>query len=394
MEEEEAQPAFFTPAQNRFNYHQQPPDPDFGLPATRTSLTAYRGIDPETTRLTMRDQTLIHAREVAESQDEIPKRRPIIAEPRQGVEQALQQQRAQHQQEAQQALPQQHAQHQQEAQQALQQQHALHQQEAHQALQQQGALHQQQLASVIQAHQSELMALASSLLQLANMSRSARRSPNLKRQAEEIQDLTKRVRQSRDDLKQDIKQIQHQPTPIQVDDIREKRKNFIDSIEVNQKIDELRKEIQELKKRKSEAPTSQAGRSDSQETVPYQDTEEPQTRGRRRNPSRAPATKQELENALEIIRDAKPKAKAKAQPRSKTDRSRTRSTPLPILPIKEDDVVHIEDIAKPTSKPKARATTRSRSKTRTICWQMQLKLSKRGEHMRTLIMSEPERRLP
>ena len=350
MEEEEAQPAFFTPAQNRFNYHQQPPDPDFGLPATRTSLTAYRGIDPETTRLTMRDQTLIHAREVAESQDEIPKRRPIIAEPRQGVEQALQQQRAQHQQEAQQAL---------------QQQHALHQQEAHQALQQQGALHQQQLASVIQAHQSELMALASSLFQLANMSRSARRSPNLKRQAEEIQDLTKRVRQSRDDLKQDIKQIQHKPTPIQVDDIREKRKNFIDSIEVNQKIDELRKEIQELKKRKSEAPTSQPGRSDSQETVPYQDTEEPQTRGRRRNPSRAPATKQELVNALEIIRDAKPKAKAKAQPRSKTDRSRTRSTPLPILPIKEDDVVHIEDIAKPTSKPKARATTRSRSKTRT-----------------------------
>ena len=206
MEEEEAQPAFFTPAQNRFNYHQQPPDPDFGLPATRTSLTAYRGIDPETTRLTMRDQTLIHAREVAESQDEIPKRRPIIAEPRQGVEQALQQQRAQHQQEAQQAL---------------QQQHALHQQEAHQALQQQGALHQQQLASVIQAHQSELMALASSLLQLANMSRSTRRSPNLKRQADEIQDLTKRVRQSRDDLKQDIKQIQHKPTPIQVDDIRE-----------------------------------------------------------------------------------------------------------------------------------------------------------------------------
>ena len=169
----------------------------------------------------MRDQALKHAREVAENQDEIPKRRPIIAEPRQGVEQALQQQ---------------HAQHQQEAQHALQQQHAQHQQEAQQALQQQSALHQQQMASVIQAHQSELMALASSFLQLANMSRSAKRSPTLKRQADDIQDLTKRVRQSRDDLKKDIKQIQQQPTPIQAGDIGEKRKTLLIPLKLTNKL--------------------------------------------------------------------------------------------------------------------------------------------------------------
>jgi hypothetical protein len=129
----------------------------------------------------MRDQTLRHAREVAESQDEIPKRRPIIAEPRQGVEQALQQQRAQHQQEAQQALQQQRALHQQEAQQALQQQHGQHQQEARQALQQQGALHQQQIASVVQAHQSELMVLASSLLQLATYVKIRKKIPKFEK---------------------------------------------------------------------------------------------------------------------------------------------------------------------------------------------------------------------
>ena len=51
----------------------------------------------------------------------------------------------------------------------------------------------------------------------------------------------------------------------------------------------------------------------------------------------------ELKEALAEVKKAQPKAKAKSEPKA---RSRTRSQPLPeiVLPIKDDSIVHIDDI--------------------------------------------------
>ena len=50
-----------------------------------------------------------------------------------------------------------------------------------------------------------------------------------------------------------------------------------------------------------------------------------------------------MKEALAEVKKAQPKAKAKSEPKA---RSRTRSQPLPeiVLPIKDDSIVHIDDI--------------------------------------------------
>ena len=87
----------------------------------------------------LRAQTLRHAQEVANTQQEVPERDEPISVVRppshgQHLTSILEQQRVAHSQEAQQALAQQHSIHQQQAQHALMRQQALHQQQAQQAL--------------------------------------------------------------------------------------------------------------------------------------------------------------------------------------------------------------------------------------------------------------------
>ena len=51
----------------------------------------------------------------------------------------------------------------------------------------------------------------------------------------------------------------------------------------------------------------------------------------------------ELKDALAEVKKAQPQAKANSEPKA---RSRTRSQPLPeiVLPIKDDSIVHVDDI--------------------------------------------------
>ena len=82
------------------------------------------------------------------------------------------------------------------------------------------------------------------------------------RQSEEIEDLKNKLKHSKIDMDQSIKIVQQpavatasqteatiQPVVEKVlEDIREKRKHFMDTIQAQQQIDQLKEEIQQLKK--------------------------------------------------------------------------------------------------------------------------------------------------
>ena len=84
----------------------------------------------------------------------------------------------------------------------------------------------------------------------------------IKRQSEEIEDLKQKVKQSKKDMDQSIKLVQQpavatasqteatiQPVVEKVlEDIREKRKKFLDATQAQQQIDQLKEEIQQLEK--------------------------------------------------------------------------------------------------------------------------------------------------
>ena len=238
----------------------------------------------------------------------------------------------------------------------------------------------------------------------------------VKRQAEELEDLKQKIKQSKTDLDGEIKVIERQPD--KVEDVKEKRKSFLDSVELKRQVDELQQEVQQLKKsrvksrspdkkeevvatsstdkppppdkhtpskakakpsRKPVSPEAKSNeRSTSEETVFYP---EPEQRGRKRQPSKTKQeTISELKESLPDVQKAKPKAKAKNEPNA---RSRTRSHHEVVLPTKDDGVVHIEDIVgdRHTS-TSASENRRKREEGNIKRWKMLIKLLEQGKiHM-------------
>jgi hypothetical protein len=268
-----------------------------------------------------------------------------------------------------------------------------------QALGTQQIQHKHDIAQILSAFNAESMKLSEQLMKLNTMSRSVRAKEQstqdadtkaqMKRQSEEIEDLKQQVKQSKKDMDQSIKLVQSQPIsqsaptaqgsdvkPVVekiLEEIREKRKQFLDATQAQQQIDQLKGEIQELKKfkisikpkspdKKEELPASSSSnnpppppdppkvkptkappkpsrrhrpatpeqaeaeapakvRSSSAETSFYPEPEVEAPRGRKRNNSKPKQeTISELKEALAEVKKAQPKAKAKSEPKA---RSRT-----------------------------------------------------------------------
>jgi myosin heavy subunit len=219
------------------------------------------------------------------------------------------------------------------------------------------------------------MKLSGELLRLGNLTRSVRArektthdaemQAQIKRQADEIEDLKQKVKQSKQELTQDIKVIEKQPD--KVEDIKEKRAHFLDAVELKRQVDELQQEVQQLKKlkvsikphsvdkpkeevtassssnnqppppppapevvqirmrprRRKPASPEQAEpaepahvRSSSTDTSFYPEAESDQPRGRKRNPSKPKhVTISELKESLPEVKRLNQRQRRRANPR-------------------------------------------------------------------------------
>jgi len=216
--------------------------------------------------------------------------------------------------------------------------------------------------------------------------------------------VKQQVKQSKKDMHQRIKLVQSQPIsqsaptaqgsdvkPVVekiLEEIREKRKQFLDATQAQQQIDQLKGEIQELKKvrvtikskspdKKEDLPASSSSNNpppppDPPKVKPTKAPPKPSRRHRPATPEQVEPevianevsgaeevttsttnrsrkrgkskTKEEtIVELKEALADVKKATQAKSEPKA---RSRTRSQPLPeiVLPIKDDSIVHIDDI--------------------------------------------------
>ena len=103
----------------------------------------------------------------------------------------------------------------------------------------------------------------------------------VKRQAEELEDLKQKIKQSKTDLDREIRIIEKQPD--KVEDVKEKRKSFLDSVELKRQVDELQQEVQQLKKSrvKSKSPDKK------EETTAPSSTDQPPPPPDKPKPSKA-----------------------------------------------------------------------------------------------------------
>ena len=240
----------------------------------------------------------------------------------------------------------------------------------------------------------EVKQLNNTLSQKLKTSSDTQVQEQLKRHRDEIDKLNSRLEQSSEEVGQEIKKVKRVKDPAKVpsiQELREKRKHFVDLKEAEQEIGRLKKELKNVNKLKStkqkddtvintvtssnnKPPPPPPGkgkvkktiikekdqekRNDSADTIAYPEPQEQvveeKQKPRPRPSSRPPSSTVPKPSSKP---QAKPKPSSKPPEAPRPSSKRAISLPQVLLPIKnsdddDDGAVALEDIVPPTKKNK------------------------------------------